>query len=300
MNKLVCGLLILCALALFAPPARADFAAGVAAFRDGDYKTAYTAWRPLAEQGNAAAQYNLGTLYNQGLGRAIDLVEAAKWYRRAAQGGNPNAQLKMGVFLAKGLGLAQDYGEAISWFREAAEQHNAQAQFNLGILYATGSGVDRDRVQALMWLNLAHTAGVEQAAQPRRMLIREMAPEEVEEAALLGEIMQPPESPSGMETIPAPPASEPEPEFKPTAKVPDIVVHLASYESPQAAVEGWRQLSRVHDDLLGSLEYGVAIVDLGEQGTFYRLLAGPFETDALAASLCASLKARNIFCATSF
>ncbi len=191
MNKLARGLLVVIALAGFAAHAHADFAAGVAAFRDGDYKAAYEAWLPLAQQGNFAAQQNLGILYNNGLGREVDLVEAAKWYRRAARGGNANAQTKMGVFLARGLGIARDYTQAAGWFREAAEQHHPEAQYNLGILYATGSGVERDRVQALMWLNLAHEAGVEQVAQPRRILIREMTPEDVEEAALLTEIMRP-------------------------------------------------------------------------------------------------------------
>ncbi len=306
MNKLALGILVIIALAAPAPNAHADFAAGVEAFQDADYKAAYREWRPLAEKGNAAAQHNLGILYNDGLGLEADLVEAAKWYRRAAQGGNANAQTKMGVFLARGLGLAQDYDEAVSWFREAAEQHHAQAQFNLGILYATGSGVDEDRVQALMWLNLAHEAGVEQAAQPREMLIREMTPEDVEEAALLAEIMGPPESAASADSAPAlpvrhdAPAAPPVATPEPAAKVPEIVVHLASYVSQQAAVEGWEQLRQVHGDLLGRLSYGIAVVDLGEQGIFYRLLAGPFETKALAASLCAGLKARNIFCATSY
>ena len=98
MNKLARGFLVIIALAGFAADAQADFDAGVAAFQDGDYKAAYREWRPLAEKGNAAAQHNLGTLYNHGLGLESDLVEAAKWYRLAAQGGNANAQTKMGVF----------------------------------------------------------------------------------------------------------------------------------------------------------------------------------------------------------
>ena len=307
MKTLARGILIIIAIAAAAPNAHADFAAGVAAFQDGDYKAAYEEWHPLAEKGNAAAQHNLGILYNDGLGLEADLVEAAKWYRRAAQGGNANAQTKMGVFLARGLGLAQDYTQAAGWFREAAEQHHAQAQFNLGILYATGSGVDEDRVQALMWLNLAHQAGVEQAARHRKLLIREMTPEDVEEASLLTEIMRPPKNAAGAaseDSAPALPVQDDAPAAPPVsdpaARVPEIVVHLASYVSQQAAVEGWQQLRQVHGDLLGRLSYGIAVVDLGEQGTFYRLLAGPLETQAMAASLCAGLKARNIFCATSY
>ena len=139
------------------------------------------------------------------------------------------------------------------------------------------------------------------------MLIREMAPGDIEEAELLSEFMRPPENADaggGGISVPIQPAQNeapaPEPEPIVQSKVPEIVVHLASYESRKAAVEGWEQLRQVHGDLLGRLNYGIAVVDLGEQGTFYRLLAGPFETKTLAASLCAGLKVRNIFCATSF
>ena len=297
MMKLARSILIVIAFVTAASNAHADFAAGVAAFQNGDYEAAYREWRPLAEQGDTAAQHNLGTLYNNGLGLDVDMAEAANWYRRAAQGGNANAQTKMGIFLARGWGLAQDYGLAAGWFREAAEQQHAQAQYNLGILYAMGAGVDQDRVQALMWLNLAHQAGVEQAARPRDLLIGQMPPEEVEEAALLAEIMAPPMSPGGEETAPVPP--------KPgaTAKASDdpaIAVQLAAYESEQQAVDGWMQLRQVHGDLLGRLNYGIAVINIGQQGLYYRLFTGPFETTTVAKSLCAELKARNIYCAVSF
>ena len=246
MKNLARGILVIVALAGFAPHAHADFAAA-AAFQDGDYKAAYREGRPLAEKGNAAAQHNLGILYNNGLGLDANMVEAAKWYRRAAQGGNANAQTKMGVFLARGLGLAQDYTQAVGWFREAAEQHHAQAQFNLGILYATGSGVEQDRVQALMWLSLGHAAGVEQAAQPRDLLIREMAPEDVEEAALLTEFMKPPGRSGRNADAPIAPLQNEAPSKEPDEPV--MSVQLASYDSKQAAAEGWAKLRQVHGDL---------------------------------------------------
>ena len=295
MIRVVGAILILIIIALAAPVsnARADFVAGVAAFRNNDYETAYKEWRPLAERGNAAAQHNLGTLYNYGLGLPKDLVQALKWYRRAAHGGNANAQTKLGIFLAQGLSVDQNYGQAAKWFREAAEQLHPEAQFNLGVLYATGSGVDKDRVQALMWLSLAYEAGIEQAARPRGLLIEEMSSEDVEEAALLAEIIKP-----AVRSTAETPAAEAVEPAKPVTSA--IVVQLASYASEQAAADGWLKLRRVHGDLLGALDYSVATIDLADQGVFYRLLTGPFESPAMAKSLCAELKARNIYCATAF
>jgi len=39
-----------------------DFDKGYAAYKSGDHATAFREWRPLAEQGDAVAQYNLGLM----------------------------------------------------------------------------------------------------------------------------------------------------------------------------------------------------------------------------------------------
>ncbi len=66
----VTGRLGLALMILFglAAPAWGQSDAGREAYRRGEYATAYRIWKPLAEQGNAAAQYNLGLLYQHGLG----------------------------------------------------------------------------------------------------------------------------------------------------------------------------------------------------------------------------------------
>ncbi len=51
---------------LVAAPAWADFEAGVLAYIQGDYATALTEFRPVAQQGNAGAQFNLGQMYRKG------------------------------------------------------------------------------------------------------------------------------------------------------------------------------------------------------------------------------------------
>ena len=45
-----------------------DFSKGLEAARAGDYAAALQEWRPLAEQGDAYAQYNLGWIYDSGRG----------------------------------------------------------------------------------------------------------------------------------------------------------------------------------------------------------------------------------------
>ena len=48
--------------------ASADFQKGLTAYDRGDYATALREWKPLAEQGNASAQFNLGVMYDKGRG----------------------------------------------------------------------------------------------------------------------------------------------------------------------------------------------------------------------------------------
>ena len=73
-----------------------DFQDGVDAYKNGDYKEAVRLWLPLAEQGYANAQYNLGLMYANGQGVPQDDKEAFKWYRLSAEQGNSTAQIVLG------------------------------------------------------------------------------------------------------------------------------------------------------------------------------------------------------------
>ncbi len=136
--------------------ARADeYGDGDAAARRGDYATALKLLSPLAQKGLAQAQFNLGYMYDRGLGVARDYKEALRWYRLAADQGLAEAQFKLGIMYVQGLGVAQHYEEAAKWVRLAAEQGDASAQYYLGTMYRKGDGVLQNFVHAHMWLNLA-------------------------------------------------------------------------------------------------------------------------------------------------
>jgi hypothetical protein len=75
---------------------------GDAAYGKGDYATALRLWRPLAEQGNAPAQSNLGVMYLDGKGVPRNYAEAAKWFRLAADQGRAKAQNNLGAMYLDG------------------------------------------------------------------------------------------------------------------------------------------------------------------------------------------------------
>ena len=168
-----------------APTAWAGFDDGVAAFERGDYVTAVREFRTLAGRGNAAAQFNLGIIYDYGHGVGTDYARAMKWYRRAAEQGFDAAQFNLGIMYDYGQGLpAEDYAAAVKWYRKAAEQGNARAQNSLGFMYDKGRGVPRNTNIAHMWYSLAAAQGDEQAAGNRDIVAEKMTTAEIAEAQL--------------------------------------------------------------------------------------------------------------------
>ena len=125
------------------------FEDAAAAYRKGDYAAALGIIRPLAEEGNVAAQFNLGVMF----------------------------QLSHGV--------PQDNEAAVSWYRKAAEQGLAQAQYNLGVMYANGEGVAQDYAAAHMWFNLAAASRNKNAVKARDIVAARLTPAQIAEAQKL-------------------------------------------------------------------------------------------------------------------
>ncbi len=154
---------------------------GVRAYKSGDYTRAHALWKPLAEQGDIQAQYNLGQLYAKGLGVPKNYTEAAKWYRMAAEQGDTHAQMTLSGMYSKGLGVAKDDLKSIEWHaraveegdtgakfmfhlmlgntRKGAEKGDANAQYKLGIMYSNGWGMPADVTEATKWYRKAANQG---------------------------------------------------------------------------------------------------------------------------------------------
>ena len=90
-----------------------DFEEGFAAAQKGDFATALRLYKPLAERGNAAAQFNLGMMYKYSEGVAQDYKTAVKWFALAAEQGYVDAQCSLGLMYEDGKGVAQDYKTAV-------------------------------------------------------------------------------------------------------------------------------------------------------------------------------------------
>ncbi len=172
-------------------PAWADFQAGMDANNREDYATALREWRPLAEQGDAHAQYNLGVMYRKGRGVPQDDVQARQWYKKASVQGVAKAQYNLGILYFNGEGVPKDYQQALRWFRLAADQGEAVAQTKIAIMYDDGQGVPHDIVQAHKWCILAALNGDKPAAEHRDALAKAMTPAQIAEAQKLAREWKP-------------------------------------------------------------------------------------------------------------
>jgi len=108
--------------------------------------------------------------------------EAFRWFQLGAEQGNALAQFNLGTMYFKGRGVPQDDQEAMKWFRLAAEQGYAFAQNNLGFMYGNGKGVPKDYVRAHMWATLAAAQGRKNAVELCDLLEKRMTPGQLAEA----------------------------------------------------------------------------------------------------------------------
>ncbi|WP_354624386.1 tetratricopeptide repeat protein [Psychromonas sp. MME2] len=112
-----------------------------------------------AEQNHVAAQYILATMYDNGQGVDVNPSEAVKWYLKAAQQGDAIAQYQMGDHFKKGNGVKQNDDESFLWFSKAAAQGHLNAQISLGTIYQNGRVVQQDYQLAIEWYDKAATQG---------------------------------------------------------------------------------------------------------------------------------------------
>ncbi|MCH7693202.1 MAG: SEL1-like repeat protein [Proteobacteria bacterium] len=109
-------------------PASAGWDEGVVAYDRGDFATANREWRPLAKQGMAEAQYNLGVMYSYGRGVPQDYVQAHMWLSLAASrhppGEDRDQSVKNRDTIAEWMTPAQ-IAEAQKLAREWKEKHKS-------------------------------------------------------------------------------------------------------------------------------------------------------------------------------
>ena len=290
--------------------------AGIEAWQRADYPGAVATWRPLAEKGDADAQFNLGQAYRLGRGVAINLAAAQTWFERAANQGHLDAQTTLGLLLFQN----GDHAEGLKWLKQAADKGEPRAQLVYGTALVNGDTVTQDPPLGYAYVSRAAAQGLEPAKQTLAQMDQVLPAADRKKGAALAldliksEPARAAEKPKAKvaqirKAKPAEPAkskTEATVEMasaKPSAKVePPTPVKTAKVEKPIKAAPAsgnWRiQLGafsqRGNAEALykklsgkGALEgrspYYVAA------GAVTRLQVGPFESKAAAEAACRSL-----------
>lgn len=119
----------------------------------------------LAFNNDAAAQHDLAAIYTAGHGGVpVDYSRGLKWFTEAAHNGSVNAQYNLGVLYQQGLGVQKDTSKAIEMYRIAASNNHPEALYNLAIAYVEGVGVEYNPQIASVYLEQAASGGVVEAA----------------------------------------------------------------------------------------------------------------------------------------
>lgn len=136
-----------------------------------------------ANQGNSNAQFDVGSMYQNGRGVAPDRSKAIEWYQKAAaqqndkavsrlkllqaneerfkkelanaSNGSKESQYKLGNMYTEGVGTNIDLAKAASAYEQSASQGYVKAEYKMGLINYEGTGVRKNRKAAFNWFSLA-------------------------------------------------------------------------------------------------------------------------------------------------
>lgn len=112
-----------------------------------------------AEAGDADAQFQLVTVFGQGLGAQKNFEKAKYWLEKAAESGSAEAQYWTGYKYFYGQGVQRNRAKALDWYEKSARQSYSKSQFMVGYIYQMGHLVDKNLQgnlkKSIYWYELA-------------------------------------------------------------------------------------------------------------------------------------------------
>ncbi len=288
--------------------ALSGFDKGTSAYKRGDYETALSVFRPLAENGDPKAQSILGMMYNYGEGVAVDYRQSARWYRLAAEQNYGVAQYNLGMAYLDGKGVSADTDKAIEWLTKAADSGHFRARTELAKLdggtYASLETPPSDSLEMPPTMTVTEP-------EPRSVVMRKQAPARKSAPPATGSAAVATTASVAAASAPAGTKQQPTTDTKSTtnnahnnnASAPPSAINgtrvyrvqLAASRSEDNIRRDWSSYQQRHSDIFAGLDGSVERAEVGEEKTvWYRLRVGPFASEASARELCSKLAERNI------
>jgi TPR repeat protein len=286
------------AAALAAPLPAQTVKAGIDAWQRADYPAAVAIWRPLAEGGDADAQFNLGQAYRLGRGVQLDLAAARIWFERAARSGHLDAETTLGLLMFQN----GDRAGGLKWLKQAADQGEPRALLVYGTALYNGDVVTQDRILGYAYVSRSAAQGLQPAQETLAQLEQLMTAADRQKGAALARSI-PAGSPVPSKAKPVKVATTKPPVAKSAApKVSEpktVPVAPPAPRNAAPATGGWRiQLGAFSQRgaaealyqrvagkaaLAGRSPYYIAA------GNVTRLQVGPFASKAAASAACSSI-----------
>jgi hypothetical protein len=282
----------LLAVAAATPASAQTVKAGIEAWQQADYSRAVAIWRPLAEKGNADAQFDLGEAYRLGRGVTINLGAATTWFERAAKQGHIDAQRILGLLLFQN----GDRVNGLKWLKMAADRDDAGALLIVGTALVNGDGVKRDPILGYSYVSRAAAKGFAPARETMADLDRLLTPDQRKKGAeiAMGQGNRPVTSRpmphtkesniallskgAAAKSSPAPTITRP----APSPATGNWRIQLGAFSQRSTAEALFEKIAR-NPMLAGRHPYYIPV------GSITRLQAGPFESKSAASAACRAI-----------
>lgn len=184
-----------------------DFSEATKLFDRKLYMKAFNSFYLLAKKKDIEAQYNLGFMYQQGLGVHTNIDKAKEWYQKAGEQGSVKAFYSLGwlyhnvepknytearywyeraigndsiraynnlaLLYMQGLGMEQNIKKALELFKKAKNKGSTIASLNLGIIYGFEDGIKHNKIQSFKYLKEALKNGESRAQEYIEKLCKE-------------------------------------------------------------------------------------------------------------------------------
>jgi len=271
--------------------------AGIEAWQQGDYSQAVAIWRPLAENGDPDAAFNLGQAYRLGRGVPTNIAAATTWLGRAASKGHIDAETTLGLLLFQN----GNQPAGLRWLKAAADKGEPRALLVYGTALVNGDGgVTRDPILGYAYVSRAAAQGLapakETLAQLDQLLPIEARKKGVAVAMSKANAAPAPSSkpvpapkpkPVATASAPAKPVkpsvqSPPPPAPKTTAATGAWRIQLGAFSRRSSAESLFQRLSG-NAALAGRRPFYIPV------GPITRLQVGPFESKDAAAAACKAI-----------
>ena len=151
MKKLIPCVIFILPVLITQPVIASDVSDAIDAMRVGNFAEAYCVLKPYAEAGDPEAQYNIGWMYLNGYGLAMNDRLALDWWQRASDQGYTDASFSIAMLYSLGEGqVKKDMDKAVEYYLMAVEDGHEDANMIVRSMLARDDKAVRERKQEII------------------------------------------------------------------------------------------------------------------------------------------------------